>query len=200
MRNSRKLVVWIGYQAAINVSCNDHIFNTKAARPQGHRTYSMKRIVLPFLFGGVLILAVIGVFISPWWHGFISPTKNAKCMPIDYPESPFDDPVYRSTPEPYVTKVLRSETSLKVIKDYYEANLIHQSSWDGDQEGYWRRSEVRPGEYLYQCGGRLNWEEVERGCIYLRERDGKTVVERIWLYSASAAPSCAVYLSELPNP
>ena len=158
-------------------------------------------MVLPFLLGVVFTLVCIGVLISPWWHGFTSPTKNAKCLPLDYPEYPFDDPIYRSTPEPYIPDVFRTETAITTVKDYYEANLLHNPNWTSDdEEGYWRRSEVRPGEFLYQCGGLLNWEEVERGCIYLRERDGKTIVERIWLYSASAAPGCDVYMSELPIP
>src|SRR5690349_10232420 len=134
----------------------------------------MKKFVLPFLLGVISTLLCIVFLISPWWHGFMSPTKKAKCLPMDYPESPFDKPIYRSTPEPYIPAVFRTETAINSVKDYYEANLLHSSNWDGDQEGYWRRREVRPGEFLYQCGGLLNREEVERGCIYLRERDGKT--------------------------
>ena len=158
----------------------------------------MKKVVLAFLLGVVLTLVVIGVLISPWWHLFTSPTKNAKCLPMDFPEYPFDNPIYQSTPEPFIPDVFRTETSLNIVKDFYDTSLSHSINWDDDQEGYWRRSEVRSGEFLYQCGGVLNWEEAERGCIYLRERDGKTIIERIWLYSASTAPICKTYLSELP--
>lgn len=160
----------------------------------------MKKFVLPFLLGIAFALVSIGVLISPWWHWFTSPTKNAHCLPIEYPEYPIDNESYANDySEPFVPHVFRTETSLKIIKDFYDTNLLHSSDWDSDEEGYWRRSEVRSGEFLYECYGGLNWEEVETGCIYLRERDGKTIVERIWLYSASAGQLCEWYMSELPE-
>ena len=117
---------------------------------------------------------------------------------MDYPEPPFDDPIYRSTPQPYVPNVFRTETSLEVVKGYYEANLVHNPNWDGDEEGYWTRSEVRQSEFLYECSARLSHDELETGCIYLRERDGKTIIERFWLYAASGGPACETFMSELP--
>ena len=159
----------------------------------------MKKSVLPFLLGVVFTLTCIVILISPWWHLFTSSTKHANCLPLDYPEYPFNYPADRSTPEPYIPEVFRTETAITIVKDYYEANLTHNPNWNyDDEQGYWSRSEVRPGEFLYECGGRLNWEEIERGCIYLRERDGLTVIDRIWLYSPSAAPSCSAFFSELP--
>ena len=157
----------------------------------------MKKIIVSFLFGVVFTLGCLGLLISPWWHAFLSPTKNAKCLPMDYPEPPFDSPAYRYKPEPYIPDVDRIETPIETVKAYYETNLRHNSDWNYE-EGLWARSEVRPGEFLYECGAGLNWEEAELGCIYLRERDGLTVVEIIWLYSATSAPPCESYMSELP--
>ena len=159
----------------------------------------MKKYALPFLLGVVLSLACIAVLISPWWHLFMSPTKNAHCLPIEYSEYPFDNAEYANNDvAPYMPFVVRTETSLQTIKEFYDKNLVLAPRGNSSEEAHWVRNEVRPGEFLYQCGGRLNWEEAERGCIYLRERDGQTVVESIWLYSASAAPVCEAYMSELP--
>jgi len=159
----------------------------------------MKKYVLTFVLGIFATLGCIAILISPWWHGFISPTKNAHCLPIEYPEYPFNNPDYADpTVIPYRPYVFRTETSLATVQAFYEAHLAHVSDWKYEVGDYWTRSEVRPGEFLYECGGGLNWEEAEMGCIYIRERDGKTVIERIWLYSATSAPPCDAYMSELP--
>ena len=159
----------------------------------------MKKFALPFLSGIILTLVCIGVFIAQWWYGFIYPPKNAQCLPMEYPEHPFDNAGY-ANPHilPYRPVVLRTGTSLEVVKDYYEANLTHNSNWDGDDEGYWQRREVRQSEFLYECSARLGFDELEKGCIYVRERDGKTIVERIWLFAASGGPACETFMSELP--
>ena len=86
--------------------------------------------------------------------------------------------------------ILRTEIPLKTVKDFYDTNLIHRLDWDNEEAGYWSRIEVRPGEFLYECYGTVNWEEAETGCIDLRERDGKTIVERMWFYIASAGQPC----------
>lgn len=158
----------------------------------------MKRVLLPIVAGMLLTLVCLGILISPWWHGFMSPTRNAQCLPSPYIEYPFAAPTDHNTLQPYTPYILRTEIPLKTIKDFYDSNLIGDSTWGDGKPARWERSEVRSGEHLYECSASLNWEEMERGCIYLRERDGKTVVERIWIYSATAAPMCEAYISELP--
>ena len=168
----------------------------------------MKKSALPFLLGVVSTLACIGLLISPWWHGFTSRTKYAHCLPMEYRENPSGKVDYGNDYfTAFMPYVFRTETPLQTVKDFYDTNLVHHENWKDDEgsdwrdshPGNWRRSEVRPGEFLYECYGTVNWEEAETGCIYLRERDGKTIVERIWFYMASAGQPCEWYMSELPE-
>ena len=160
----------------------------------------MKKFALPFLLGVVVTLGCIGMLISPWWHAFTSRTQNADCLPIEYREIPLGKAdLEKDHFTAFMPYVFRTETSLHTVKDFYDTNLVHRPNWDNDEAGYWSRSEVRPGEFLYECYGTVNWEEAETGCIYVRERDGKTVVERIWFYMASAGQPCEWYMSELPE-
>ena len=160
----------------------------------------MKKFAVPFMLGVIVTLGCIAVLLSPWWYLFTSPTKNANCLPVDYPESPFhESDGLANDVQAFRPYVFRTETSLETIKEFYDATLPHGINWNDEKEGYWQRSEVRPGEFLYKCIGTPNWEEAETGCIYLRERDGKTVVESIWLVMASSGQPCKWYMSELPE-
>lgn len=156
----------------------------------------MKRYALPFFSGILLTLTCVGILIFLF---FRSPTRNANCLPIRFPEPPFDNPKYASYVQPFVPEVFRTKTPLQTIKDFYDTNLLHSPNWNDDSEGYWRRSEVRPSEFLYVCGGTISSDETETGCIYLRVRDGVTIVERIWLNQVSVGLSCELYMSELPG-
>lgn len=158
----------------------------------------MKKLFLTFLCGVTVTLVCVGLLIAPWWHGFVSPTRNAQCLPPGYPEFAFDAPHNDEKLQPYIPYVLRVESPIIPIKEFYD-NLIGDSGRGDSEQVVWVRREVRSGEYLYECHAALNWEEMERGCVYLREREGETVVERIWLYSATAAPTCETYMSELPS-
>jgi hypothetical protein len=108
---------------------------------------------------------------------------------------------------PFTPYVFRTTTPLQTVKEFYDTTLVHhenwkdyeRSGWRDDKPGYWSRIEVRPGEFLYECYGTVNWEEGEKGCIYLRERERKTIVERMWFYTPSTIQDCERYMSELPE-
>ena len=142
----------------------------------------------------------VGVLLALWWYVSRPLTDQANCLPLDYPQSPFyngENPSRNIIA--FRPSVFRTDIPLATIKEFYDTNLPHGTNWQDDQEGYWRRNEVRPGEFLYECGGTLGWDEVETGCIYLRVREGKTIVETNWLDMASGGQLCEWYMSELPE-
>jgi hypothetical protein len=155
----------------------------------------MKKTVLIICGTGILFCICVGVMLLPVLLHIHAPARNANCLPIRYSDTPSG---YLSTPndiQPYVPNISRVKTPINKVKEFYDEKLLSQAN---EQKGQWDVREVRNGEFLYHCTAILNSEEAERGCIYIREREGNTIIETIWLFSATAAPACEWYMSELP--
>jgi hypothetical protein len=110
--------------------------------------------------------------------------RNAKCIPITYPDK------QKAKLESYLVQPYDVTDSFEEVIDFYNQNLEPVSLFPGPEQGQWQIEHIDDTQVLYDCFSILNAFEVERGCIYVREDEQNTIIEIVWYLSGTAAPPC----------
>ena len=142
-----------------------------------------KIILLSALLGLLVVLGICGSF--AYWM-FRTPT-NTPCTPILYPEG--------NRLDVESTKVYTIETvaTYSDLVAFYRTNLKFDPPLKTKYETVeWVEHSIRDVGILFQCGSKLNSYELELGCIFVHEENGKGIVDITWSYSEGAATPCYV--------
>jgi hypothetical protein len=108
-------------------------------------------------------------------------------MPIEYPGGNTLD--VEST-EVYT---FETDTTYSELLDFYRINLKFDPPLITKYETVeWKEYPIRNVGVLFECGSKLNGYELELGCIFVHDKNGKGVVDITWSYSEGAAIPCDV--------
>lgn len=142
-----------------------------------------KHILSYNLLALILLIGICGSILA--WI-MCAPT-NTPCTPIEYPNGNKLD--IEST-EIYT---LQTDRSYSDLLDFYRSNLKFDPPLVTKYELVeWREYPIRDIGILFRCGSKLNGYELELGCIFVRDENGRGTVDITWSYSEGAATPCDV--------
>jgi hypothetical protein len=132
-----------------------------------------------------LLLFLVSLVISGGLSACSGVPKNAQCIPIIYPTGE------KSELKSYeVARYQVTDPFEDVIGFFYE-NLDPIPISQDSEDGNWEVEKVNENQVLFECVGRLGFDEAERGCILLtRKNEGQTTIESIWYHSVTETPIC----------
>lgn len=144
----------------------------------------MRKLIFPSTLLGFILLVGICAPLSSW---IAQTPKNTPCNPISYPDGVRLD--VKST-KAYTYETISSYND---VVDFYRTHLKFDPPLKTKYETVeWIEYPIRESGVLFQCGSKLNGYELELGCIFVHDENGKGIVEITWSYSEGAATPCYV--------
>lgn len=137
-----------------------------------------------------LLLFFISLVISGVLSACSGVSKNAQCLPITYPTGE------KSELESYEVARYQVADPFEDVIDFFDENLDPIPVFQDWEDGDWEVEKINENQILFECVGRLGFDEAERGCILLtRKNESQTAIESIWYHSVTETPICDSDLS-----
>ena len=138
-----------------------------------------------YLILGLFSLSLLcGIYL----YSCFAPPTNTPCAPIEYPNGNKSDVESRK-----IYTFETNDTYADVVA-FYETRLKDEPP---PEDNYgpitWDAYPIRNDGILFVCGSILDGYTSEIGCIYVREKSGKGVIDITWSYQVDGpAVSCDV--------
>jgi hypothetical protein len=116
---------------------------------------------------------------------------NAQCAPISYPGEKRVDSVS------YEVRRYRTEDSFQDVTDFFNRQLDPIPYSQVSDWGIWQVERIDDSQVLYSCTAALEnlLQEIESGCIFVKEEPDQVLIETVWYLSLDDVPSCEPDLS-----
>lgn len=141
----------------------------------------MPRLLIIF----VLNIVVLGC------GGMSQIPRNAECAPVSYPEGKRIDSVS------YEVRSYRTNDPLPEVIGFFDRQLEPIPLWRDWNSGMWRAERIDDSQVLYECYAVMEdfLQDVESGCILVKEEAGGILIETVWYLSADTGHPCEPDLS-----
>lgn len=142
----------------------------------------LKKILLVTLLG---LLILVGLWGFLWGWTYYNP-RNATCIPISYPDGAMLDV------ESFEVYTFETNAAYSEVVDFYRTNLKFDPPLKTKYEDVieWDEYPIRDVGILFECGSKLNSYQLELSCIFVRDENGKGVIDITWSYADNAAAPC----------